>query len=341
MRKKECIGPDSTKRVMIDVGRKCNVGCKFCYYHYLGDLSKQGWSNVNNLKIRIDQSYQIGDNYIDFTGGEPTIYPFITELIQYGLEKNMKSCIITNGQINELQIEKILNAGIDDFLVSVHGLNSTHDYLVGKPGAYKQLEKFLAIVSKRTSFRFNLVLNKYNQDELFEIAEWMSKWNPSIVNFINMNVHYEWKNNLESVFNVIADLKKVEIQLNKVIPFLEGKNIGVNIRYYPMCRIAEEYRRCICNVLHVAFDPYEWDYPRHPKTLIRYTQWGLNLTEDRENKEEPCNQCDLQWICGGVNKWFHKANKEEICTAIKNSGIENRNDFYYYRKYNVKTLIRK
>ena len=34
------IKPVPTKRAMIEVGMKCNIGCMFCYYHHLGDLKK-------------------------------------------------------------------------------------------------------------------------------------------------------------------------------------------------------------------------------------------------------------------------------------------------------------
>lgn len=338
---KKAIEATPTKRAMIDIGRKCNLNCKFCYYHHLGDLSKQGWCDPNVLTKRIDDSHRIGNDYLDFTGGEPTIYPYIIDLIKYGLEKNMKSCIITNGQINNLQTEKILAAGIDDWLISVHSVGGMHDYLVGDLGAFERLEKFIELISSRMKFRFNVVINRFNQNELFEIVEWLNEWNPTIINFINMNVHYEWKSDVKGVQNVMADLNVVEKQLNKIIPFLEDNNVGVNIRYYPMCRISKEYRRCICNVLHVVFDPYEWDYPRDPKTVENYKQWGFDLCNERENKQGPCDQCDLQWICGGINTWFHKANEKEICNAIKDEDIKDKTDFYFYRKHNIKTLIQR
>jgi hypothetical protein len=72
------------------------------------------------------------------------------------------------------------------------------------------------------------------------------------VNFINMNPHHEWRDESLAVQDVIADLRVVEPNLNAAIEYLESEGIGVNVRYYPMCRIAEKYRRTVCNDKHVC-----------------------------------------------------------------------------------------
>ena len=90
--------PKITRRASIDVGRKCNAQCKFCYHSHLGDLTKQTFETEEYLKKEIDRAYMRDCNYLDFTGGEPTILPCLPDLIGYALDRyKMKSCVITNG----------------------------------------------------------------------------------------------------------------------------------------------------------------------------------------------------------------------------------------------------
>lgn len=331
------INPTPTKRAVIDPLRACNLKCSMCYYLH-GDMKSIKPFDV--VKKDIDAAIARGNNYIDVTGGEPTIYPQICELVKYALDKGVRTCIITNAITPVSIMEKIIDAGIDQFLISIHGTEQVHDKLVCHPGARKKQIQFLELLkSKGVSFRFNCVINSFNQNEILQIAEWMSPYKPSIVNFINMNPHGEWSSKINETRKVIADLRLVEPNLNLAIQHLESNGIGVNVRYYPMCRIAPEYRRCICNDLHVVFDPYEWDYNIQPKTLEAHKTWGEHTSNCMEEKDGKCKSCQLFKVCGGINKAFNRATEGKMIDSIT-SGINEieKNDFYLYRKHNEKTL---
>jgi MoaA/NifB/PqqE/SkfB family radical SAM enzyme len=293
---------------------------------------------LDDVKKDIDAAYERGNNYIDITGGEPTVYPEITELVKYALSKGMKTCIITNGLVSERRANEIMDVGLDDWLISVHGLEKTHDFLVQAPNARKNQVRFLNQIRERMTFRFNSVINGYSQNELPELAKWMIQYKPRIVNFIHFNCHHNWGQHPEEVKEVIADLRKVEPLLNEAITILESNGIGVNVRYYPMCRIREDYRRCVCNDLQVMFDPYKWDYGELPKTVEQYTNWGIKTSSSNEEKGEPCCRCDLQRICGGMHRVHNKITEGKMLDPVINSEIIDKSDFYYYRKNNVLTL---
>lgn len=329
--------PEPTKTFVLDVGRHCNINCRFCYYRQLGDLRLQGWKSQKQLMSDIQDGVARGNNRVEITGGEPTMYPWIYEIVETLKDLNIDVCIITNGIVAESQLKSLIDSGVDEFLISIHGTEETHDRLTA-PGARKAQIKTLETLYKaglKDHYRFNYVVNSFNQHDILNTAQWMSQWLPTIVNFINMNPHHEWVNDKDTK-NVIADLRVVEPLLNQAIEYLESVTIDINVRYYPMCRIAEEYRRCICNDLHVCFDPKEWDYCTLPKTYERYKQWGIDTSNNVEEKGDPCCRCDLQWICGGANKYWHRASNQvhgEILIPQKIKGID-KDDFYYYRKDN-------
>ena len=109
--------PSPTKRFVVDVGRKCNISCHFCYYAHLGDLRKQTFHSREKLIQEIDGGIARGNNYYDFTGGEPMIHPDICSLIEHGLSKGVKSCIITNALSGPNSVKRVMDSGLDDFLI--------------------------------------------------------------------------------------------------------------------------------------------------------------------------------------------------------------------------------
>ena len=332
--------PEPTKRAMIDVGRKCNMNCNFCYYKHLGDLRLESFTPSIDLECEINSAHKRGCNYIDFTGGEPTIYPEITRLIKHALSKDIKSCVITNAICGDKTVQKILDSGVDDFLISLHGHSEEmHDKLTNKEGARRRQERFMNYLKGnfKNQFRFNAVIAKYNQNYLPELARYMVKWNPKIVNFINMNPHGDWSKDRQGTREVIADLRVAEVGLNEAINILEDHGIGVNVRYYPMCRINKYYRRTVCNDLHVMFDPYEWDYKEMPKTYEQYKSWGVRTSKNIEYQGMPCCDCDIKHICGGINTALTLATSNKMID--KQSELEMKDcSFYHYRANNKLTL---
>lgn len=330
--------PKPTKRAMVDVGRKCNINCRFCYYEHLGDLRTQKFDPLQKLKDEVMFAKSRGNTYIDFTGGEPTIFPEMAELVKFTNENGMKCCIITNGLCGDNTTMKLINAGVDDWLISNHGIETVHNYLTKVPNSKnKQLDFIALLKGYNQSFRFNTVINKFNQETLVQHAEEMASLHPRIVNFINFNPHGDWSKNPESIRGVIANLRKVEPFLNVAIDTLEKAGIGVNVRYYPMCRIRKDLRRCVCNDLHVMFDPYEWDYKQLPKTLEAYGKWGIETSNMIEWKGFPCKACGIKHTCGGINGAYNCATKGEYIEAVEDKDIENKY-FYAYRQDNILTL---
>lgn len=332
--------PLPTKTFVLDIGRRCNLACAFCYYHHLGNLRLQGWKNLDSLYIEIRNGISRGNDRVEITGGEPSLHPYLGKIVSYLKRNNIKCCIITNGVMQDERVRELIDSGVDEFLISRHGTIPVHDSVTGQAGALARQNRTIEIIrdamgqGKVTNgFRFNFVLNRHNQMDVLFVAQEIRDYKPTMINFINMNPHHEWANSTKTS-QIIADLRIVEPLLNEAIDMLEAANIAVNVRYYPMCRIAERYRYCICNDLHVMFDQKEWDYAVVPKTFDRYKRWGIDTSTDVEEKKEPCCSCDLQWICGGANKHWHKASINaygELLVAQSIPGIDTA-DFYHYRK---------
>lgn len=333
--------PRPTKRAVIDVGHKCSIECSMCYWLHELRRGSASWESLDKLKQDIFKAQQRGNNYIDATGGEPTLYPHITELITHAASLQMKFCIITNGVTGEKQIQKILESGIDDWLVSVH-----HHAMKFKGGkefnVRERQERFLKQVQKYSKedrpYRFNCCMSRENQNDIVETAKWAAAWNPRIFNFINMNPHNDWQKDVEGTKAIIGDLDILKKQLCEAISILLENGCGVNVRYYPMCKLPEAFRQYICNDRQVLFDPYEWDYNITPKSFQTFLKAADNMSRSVEWNGQPCLKCDLKFICGGINSAFFRADgRRNIIQAVKLEGVP-RDDFYHYRRHNRQCL---
>ncbi|MHC4315270.1 MAG: radical SAM protein [Planctomycetota bacterium] len=324
-----------TMRAGIDTGWKCNVECKFCY-HIFKDTDRSP-DDIEKVKASILAAKERGNDTIDLVGpGEPSIVPHIAEVIKYSKSIGMRVCMITHGIIGAKKLDDIIDAGMDDFLISMHGMNETHNELLGDiKGARKAQEKTISALHKRgMTYRVNFVINSYNVKEILEFSEYLIslELKPRIVNFINFNPHGEWSGNVRSR-EFVADLREAEILLDQAIDQLEGARIGVNVRYYPMCRIAERHRKNICNDLQVMFDPYEWDYSVTPKTVDRYKEYGIYISQTIEEKGGDCERCDIRRICGGINRQYNQMTDGKLTDSVSAPDLAFA-DVYHYRKHN-------
>lgn len=79
-----------------------------------------------------------GVRYVRFTGGEPLMHKQIIELIQTLTDHGIKSSIITNGTTLARKAADLARAGLSQIIVSLDGLEATHDTIRGTPGLFRQ-----------------------------------------------------------------------------------------------------------------------------------------------------------------------------------------------------------
>ena len=331
--------PEPTRRAVIDPLRRCPCSCKFCYYRHKGETWIKPFAEVQR---DIDAAAARDNDRLDVTGGEPLVYPDLVELVAYARQAHGMDCrVITSCIGDRAQLDRLLARGSEapDWLISMHGLAETHNLLVGVHHARaRQIAAIGQILrSGRPSFSVNFVLVRQNQDEIAAFAQWLAQFRPRVVNFINFNLHHqEWRAS-PLALDLVADFRQVLPQWPEAIGVLEEAGAGVNLRYYPMCLVAPEFRRCVSNDLHVGFDTGEWDYDLQPKTFARFREWSCQLSAATEEKGPPCDRCELQWVCGGGNRYWHRAAIQrygEILLAQTGTGVPP-NDFYHYRHNNV------
>ncbi len=78
--------------LVIQVTSNCPNNCPQCYM-------QRGNKNISLdvAKKHIDQALELGARAVQITGGEPLVYPHLTELVRYVSEKGMYSFLATSG----------------------------------------------------------------------------------------------------------------------------------------------------------------------------------------------------------------------------------------------------
>lgn len=112
----------------LELTRCCNFSCPYCSS---GSNKKELWENersIEDIKTYILQpAKELGTTFIDFSGGEPFLYPSFFELLEITHQMGFKIGISTNGSLLDedkiIQLKKLLG---NNLLISL-GINSFDD----------------------------------------------------------------------------------------------------------------------------------------------------------------------------------------------------------------------
>jgi MoaA/NifB/PqqE/SkfB family radical SAM enzyme len=346
-----------TKRAVLYVTKLCNASCKFCYYRFEGIRKHTPLGDIKKKLKKIKEDYSV--EYIDITGGEPTIHPHIVHIVKAACNTGIKPTVITNAQKTDI-ISRLIDNGLEDLLVSVHGFKNGHDEVVGISGAYKKVIKTLTMLkSKSFEFRLNTVLTKYSCRDVESIANAFVEIHPRMVNLISFNP-YEG--------SLWRDKKKIDFQVDytiqgeaakKMIDILVKAEIWVNVRYIPLC-FMKGYEKHVCNFLQLQYDPYEWEYSssnRLSKTEIDklteeavaanrfgktrkeqfYQHMMHNIIKDNKKVTE-CQGCSLVKICDHVYSQYLNEFGRRGYKKVEGKKIE---DPMFFRKLDARWAILK
>lgn len=256
-----------TRRGVIWLGQVCNLRCHFCYFV---DRVKTK-DHPEHPFMTLEKAKKIFKNLVDFyhnnsidiQGGEPTIYPDILELINYGKSIGLFPTLITNAIIlaNKKVCIEYKDAGVRDFLVSVHGIGEVYDEIVGLKGAYKRQMKGIENLRETgIPYRFNTVLSKKALPYLKQIAGIAVKTSSRAVNFISNNPFEDQKNiNIRNCDNV-PKYSDVAPYLTEALDMLYSENIECNVRYFPLCMVEKRHRQSVYMWPQLSYDIHEWDF---------------------------------------------------------------------------------
>lgn len=166
-------------KVNIIITHKCNLMCKHCYMN-AGNKDLEDCNIIfDKFKNVIQKIKSMNINEIMLTGGECTVSPIFLKILEYCKENKIKPSIFTNGFAFD---HKILNF-VDDYCLSLDGLEKNHNYLRGNSMGFKKTIntiKFLQDKGKKVTIQ--VTITNSNLNEILDIINLLNSLNVKNIN---------------------------------------------------------------------------------------------------------------------------------------------------------------
>lgn len=152
----------------------CNMRCKFCFATFQdvkhSILPKGHLTKEEALEV-VQQLAEIGFEKITFAGGEPTLCPWISDLIKAAKEAGMTTMLVSNGsKISDSFLETNKNI-LDWIAISIDSLNpetniATGRALLGKTAL--KLDYYKSLVDRIKAYGYGLKINSVISNKNFK-----------------------------------------------------------------------------------------------------------------------------------------------------------------------------
>nr|VFK32101.1 MAG: radical SAM additional 4Fe4S-binding SPASM domain-containing protein [Candidatus Kentron sp. MB] len=157
------------KRIYFETTRKCNLACRSCFnnsrYSLAGELSLEEILDVNR------QAWELGVFEIRYTGGECTMVSGFLDVVADARRRGFYISIGTNGVYTDEQLGRLVDSGIDWFIVSLDGDREVNDHVRGK-GSFDAVLHTLEVLAQHPPIRvrLNMVVARHNLKTIESVA---------------------------------------------------------------------------------------------------------------------------------------------------------------------------
>lgn len=159
--------------VQIELTEKCNQKCFHCYNHwrYSEEIGKNELNEQDFLLI-IKKLVVAGINSITLTGGEPFLRPdLLFSILECCNKNNIKVSINSNATlIKKNYANKIRDLGVTHVLVSLLGLEKTHNNITNSNTFKKACEGIAVLIDNNIRVSINMAVSKLNLFELRDVG---------------------------------------------------------------------------------------------------------------------------------------------------------------------------
>ncbi len=208
--------PSAPYRMDLALTYRCNNDCSHCYNarsRQFPEMSLSEWKKV------IDKVWDLRIPHIVFTGGEPTLYNGLVELVAYAEELGLITGLNTNGRklADKRFLNSLVDAGLDHVQITLESHDpDIHDRMVNAKGAWAETVRGLEnVLESRLYVMTNTTLLTHN------------------------------KETIKDTLAFLADLGVPTIGLNALIYAGKGAEVGTGLREEELPPLLEEARTII------------------------------------------------------------------------------------------------
>lgn len=265
---------------------RCNFKCTYC----------RGLRKDLRGNIQFDDAVNIIDLWVShavknirFSGGEPTLWDGLLELVMYSKQYRCIEHIAlsTNGSGSIDYYNKLHEAGINDFSISFDSCCSNKFEEITKTDSYNHVIEVIKFLAQKTYVTIGIVLNGYNDQELKNTINYLTDLKVSDIRIIPS----AQKNYFLKIDEIETKYKILNYRLNNI---KKGRHIrGI--------------KENDCYKCHLVMDDMAIAMNKHFPCIIYMREKGKEIGDVR-NK-------NIMHIRLERKKWFDNMNtyENEIC----------------------------
>ncbi len=169
--------PRQPRTCIWELTKRCNLRCIHCE-NCCGERSSRELSR-EQIETTAQGLAKLGCQHIHVTGGEPLLHPQWEGLCRLFAGLGLRTSLITNGTLlDDEQLERAVDAGVQAVGISIDGLQSTHDSIRRSPGSRVSPWQLAMAAVARAQKRLETVaitaVNRRNLGELPKLREALS-----------------------------------------------------------------------------------------------------------------------------------------------------------------------
>lgn len=218
-----------TGNLLIHLLDQCNLHCKHCYL----DASPYG-SHILPLDLvrrTIDEAHNLGIKSVQFSGGEPFLYPHIHEVLYATKGKTFNVVLSTNGTLIDDKAADLLAEINASVVTSIDGPSTYHDMFRGKKGSFAKAEAGIAqLVDRGVTVRIVTTVCEDSVQYIDWCAEWANKMRAGAIQFQPLESIGRGKD-IESKRLSEEGLHDLFIHLNDLAVSYASKGLQIKMTY--------------------------------------------------------------------------------------------------------------
>jgi MoaA/NifB/PqqE/SkfB family radical SAM enzyme len=215
----------------------CNFRCGYC----------RGQKKELKKNLKLQEAKEIVDLWVSeglknvrFSGGEPTIWNGIVELVKYTKERNVERIAISsNGSASLKMYDDLIEAGVNDFSISLDACCASYgDLMAGNiSGAWEKVIECIKHVSKKVYTTVGIVVTEDTVHQLKETVMFAANLGVQDIRIISAAQFNKMLNVAESIPKEVYE--KYPILKYRINNLFNGLNVrGIKETDSKKCGIA-------------------------------------------------------------------------------------------------------
>ncbi len=167
---------DRPSILIVRVLEACDANCFMCAFRRSADGYRFPPDEAAALA---EAAAAAGVRLVRLTGGEPLLHAELAEVIAAFRSHGLAVSVITNGSRLAALAPALIAAGLGQAVVSLDGLERTHDRARGTPGLFRAAAAGIARlrqVAPSCALRVNTVVGPHNMAELGDLYDRLAAW---------------------------------------------------------------------------------------------------------------------------------------------------------------------